>query len=670
MMKWPRIIQLSLLITFSLLLLMSLFRLTMYLYFPAPEGKHEHILNAFILGLRYDLRDVCIAVLPFFLLGSIKKFSPFNSHTARIAWKLYFILLTIVAGLFYVFDFSYYAYLQQRLNAQLLNFVEDAKISAGMVWQTYPVLLIIIGLILFSWLVKLLYDLLFRLVKPAAVVASKKLRITFSVIVFLLLALGIFGRAGQYPLRWSDAFGLGDDYLASLSLNPFQSFFSSLQFRKAGFDEKKTKEYFPDMARLYQLPSADTSKLDFSRTVQDQVSLLQFDPRRPPNVIIVICESFSAYKSSMWGNPLNTTPFFAQLCNEGYFFDRCFTPHWGTARGVWAIITGIPDVQMGNNASRNPMAVDQRTIINDFKGYDKFYFLGGSTSWANIRGLLQNNIEGLKIYEEGNFKAQKVDVWGVSDKNLMLESSKILGEQNKPFFAIIQTADNHRPYTIPKEDLTEFRKIQLPEDSLHKYGFISNDEFNAFRYTDFSFSKFMEAAKKEKYFSNTLFVFVGDHGTAGNASSMFPKAWTDLGLMYEHVPLLFYAPAMLKPKRTSTLASQIDILPSVVSLCKLPYNNYTLGRNLFALDTMKNNTDMAFIMDHDRNQFGLVWNDMFYKSEVSGKHSELVSILNNIPLPDNATTDSARNYMQRMTNAFYESSRYLLYHNKKVKGQH
>ena len=130
-------------------------------------------------------------------------------------------------------------------------------------------------------------------------------------------------------------------------------------------------------------------------------------PVRKPNVVVVICESFSAYMSSMYGNPLNTTPYFNSLCQQGVFFNRCFTPAFGTARGVWAVITGIPDVEQAKTASRNPLAVDQHTIINDFNGYEKFYFLGGSITWANIRGLLNNNIAGLQIFEEEQFRSKK-----------------------------------------------------------------------------------------------------------------------------------------------------------------------------------------------------------------------------------------------------------------------
>ncbi len=64
--------------------------------------------------------------------------------------------------------------------------------------------------------------------------------------------------------------------------------------------------------------------------------------------------------------------------------------------------------------------------------------------------------------------------------------------------------------------------MQAPADSLRKYGFESDEEMNAFRYTDFGYKKFMEAAQKEKYFSNTVFVFIGDHGIPGNADALFP----------------------------------------------------------------------------------------------------------------------------------------------------
>jgi glucan phosphoethanolaminetransferase (alkaline phosphatase superfamily) len=101
-------------------------------------------------------------------------------------------------------------------------------------------------------------------------------------------------------------------------------------------------------------------------------------------LFLVICESFSMYKSSMSGNPLNTTPYFKELCDNGIFFEKCFSATFGTARGVFAILTGIPDVQLSKFSSRNPEALDQRVIINNFEDYEKFYFIGGSSEFNNF----------------------------------------------------------------------------------------------------------------------------------------------------------------------------------------------------------------------------------------------------------------------------------------------
>jgi glucan phosphoethanolaminetransferase (alkaline phosphatase superfamily) len=128
-------------------------------------------------------------------------------------------------------------------------------------------------------------------------------------------------------LRWGDAYNSGSDYRANLALNPFQSFFSSLKFRNTGFDEKQAKTYYPVMASYLGLPHAD-SVLNFQRPLKGKDSLAA----RHPNIVLVICESFSAYKSSMWGNPLNTTPYFNELRKKGVFFNNCFSPAYGLKR--------------------------------------------------------------------------------------------------------------------------------------------------------------------------------------------------------------------------------------------------------------------------------------------------------------------------------------------------
>src|ERR1044071_9375268 len=115
-----------------------------------------------------------------------------------------------------------------------------------------------------------------------------------------------------------------------------------------------------------------------------------------------MCESFSMYKSSMSNNPLNTTPYFNSLTEKGIFFDKCFSPGFSTARGLFAIITGTPDAQLFSISTRNSLAYKQHTIIDNFEGYSKHYFLGGDPAFNNFDGLLKN-IDGLQMHTEGSF---------------------------------------------------------------------------------------------------------------------------------------------------------------------------------------------------------------------------------------------------------------------------
>ncbi|MEP6748502.1 MAG: LTA synthase family protein [Bacteroidota bacterium] len=660
----PRLIRWIVAVALFFFILMFLLRVTTYFYFAPPALHITGAIKSFWLGFRFDAREIGIVCLLILIFGSVPALHPFAAKAGKritLAMLVIFLAWLIV---FYVFDFLHFRYLLQRLNASALSFLEDAKISGSMVWQTYPVIKILLTMvfvfIVLFWILRILYTktnkTLYR--------GSKLKRILLGIVVFLICALGIFGRVGQFPLRWSDAFDLGSDFQANLALNPFQSFFSSLSFRAPAVNVVAVKKDYAIIASYLNVAKPDSATLSYERTmaakISDSVSV-------KPNIVMVICESFSAYKSSMWGNPLNTTPYFNELCKQGLFFDNCFTPSFGTARGVWASITGIPDVVEGGNktASRNPAMVDQHTIINDFDGYSKLYFLGGSTSWANIRGLLSNNIKGLRMYEQEDYASPKIDVWGISDRNLFKEAAGILNKQLKPFFAVIQTADNHRPYTIPEEDLKEFKKITLPADSLKKYGFEGNDEMNAFRFTDFCYKSFIESAKKEPWFDNTIFMFVGDHGINGNAGNMFPVAWSDDGLTRNHVPLLFYSPKKITPQRLHCLASQVDVLPTLAGLAKINYTNTSFGRDLmkqYATDSGKSN--IAFIFDANNQDVGVINGTWYYTRNQKGSQEKL--LWTDFDKKENTINrDSVIAVNRKYTEAFYETARYMLRHNNK-----
>ena len=661
----PKTIRWTFYSGFVFLIIMSLLRFVFVNYFSAPASADNNLTSSYILGFRYDLRYVTIVMMITLLFSYIKPLNPFDKKLGKkiaiITWMLFSSLLLF----FYTADFIHYAYVHQRLNASILSYIDNPLISMQMMWQSYSIITIIIIFLVVEWVLYKFISFTYQLSDKYKRTGSQFKNIITQTIFFIILLYAAIGniiyKGGQYPLRWSNAYSLGSDYKANVALNPMQSFFSTLNFRSSKIDTDLIKKNYSVIADYLTIPSneQDAQNLQFARIHNPVNNNLEASTIK--NVVLVICESFSAYKSSMMGNPLNTTPYFNDMKKQGVYFNRAFSPAYGTARGVWAVLTGTPDVLEGKTSSRNPLAVDQHSIIADFKNYEKYYFLGGSASWANIRGVLTNNISDLKIFEQGSYQSSEIDVWGISDKNLFLEANKTLSKNTKPFFAIIQTADNHRPYTIPAEDLKVFVKKTVPKDSLLKFGFENNEEYNAFRYTDFCIEQFIEAAKKEKYFNETLFVFIGDHGIKGDAGTMLPKSFTEQGLTNMHVPLLFYAPSILQPKEYSIPVSQLDVLPSIASLCNIPYTNTTMGKNVFITVQQKDNA--IFLYDDFNQQIGVLNNEFYYGYQLKNPSKPIFeSALNN----EVVKNDSVQKQMDVLTKTIYETAKYMLIHNQKL----
>ena len=661
----PKTIRWTLFLGFTFLIIMSLLRFIFVHRFAAPVSSDNDLNASYILGIRYDLRYVAIIMMLILLISYFKALDPFTKKLGKKIAIIFWMLFSTLLLFFYTTDFIHYAYVHQRLNASILSYIDNPLISMQMMWQSYPIISIIVVFLILEWVLYKFISFTYQLSDKYERTGSKIKNIITQAVFFIILLYSAIGNiiyeGGQYPLRWSDAYSLGSDYKANVALNPMQSFFSTLNFRSSKIDTDLIKKNYTVIADYLAMPSneQDAQNLQFTRVVSPVVNNLEASKIK--NVVLVICESFSAYKSSMMGNPLNTTPYFNAMKKQGVYFNRAFSPAYGTARGVWAVLTGTPDILEGKTSSRNPLAVDQHTIISDFKNYEKYYFLGGSASWANIRGVLTNNISDLKIVEQGSYQSSEINVWGISDKDLFLEANKTLSKNTKPFFAIIQTADNHRPYTIPAEDLKVFVKKTVPKDSLLKFGFENNDEYNAFRYTDFCIEQFIEAAKKEKYFNETLFVFVGDHGIKGDAGSMLPTSFTEQGLTNMHVPLLFYAPSILQPKEYSIPVSQVDVMPSIASICNIPYTNTTMGKNVF--NTVQQNNNAIFLYDDFNQQIGVLNNEYYYGYQLKNPSKPIFeSVVNN----NIVKNDSVQKQMDILTKTMYETSKYMLIHNQKL----
>ncbi len=175
------------------------------------------------------------------------------------------------------------------------------------------------------------------------------------------------------------------------------------------------------------------------------------------------------------------------------------------------------------------------------------------------------------------------------------------------------------------------------------------------------FHRVIQISQKESYFHNTIFVFVGDHGVAGNAEALYPAVWTDQRLTDEHVPLLFYAPDLLQPQKRNEVVSQIDVLPTIAGMLHQSYVNTTLGRDL--LDPAKKN-NYAFITN-TAGGIGIVTDDFYFTRNINFPDEELKPMHNDLSKYNKQQQDSAKRKLSVFTNAFFETAKYLLMNNKK-----
>lgn len=653
--KMPKTIQWVVKLFFLFLLVFTLFRVSTFIAFKPADIGLTDVIKSFILGVRFDIRWISIVLIPMVAFSFVPQLSPYSSDKTRSFWVSYLAIATFILMFFFGADYGHFAYVSTRLNASALNFYEDAKISFEMLWQSYPLIWMLMALVVVGIIFYWLYKRTHQKVEEKNNQAEINYRNRWYIVVLLFLLWGVYGNIGTKPLQWNDAFIFKDNFKSYLALNPLENFFTTLRFRKPTANNELAKKHYETIASFLQLDSLTKVNESYERLVYPNSHALE----SKPNIVLVICESFSMYKSSMSGNPLNATPYFNSISKQGIFFDRCFTPHFATARGVFATLTGIPDVQLSKFSSRNEESLNQHTIINNFEDYEKYYFIGGSSEFNNYRGLL-NNIKNVRLYEEGKYTSPKVNVWGISDKDLFAESNTVLKNEVKPFFAIIQTADNHRPYTIPEKD-SDFKKKIFLKDTLEKYGFESNEEYNAFAYMDYAIEHFLETAKKEKYFQNTIFVFVGDHGVEGNATAIYPNVWTKNRLSDEHVPLLFYSPALLSAAYHNEVVSQIDVLPTLAGLVHQPYVNTTLGRDVLYANKKTNG---AFVIHHDEGKIGWVTDSFYFVKNIRFEQEELLPLKSNELNISKEEENNLKKKYSTFTTAFYETAKWMLLNNK------
>ena len=290
-----------------------------------------------------------------------------------------------------------------------------------------------------------------------------------------------------------------------------------------------------------------------------------FEEEHKKNVVLISVESLSAEFMAAYGNTEGITPFLDSLAQKSIFLTNLYATGNRTVRGLEALTLCVPPTP-GESIVKRKDNKDKFTTGSVFKskGYSVKYLYGGYSYFDNMKDFFAGN--GYDIIDRDNFTPEEItfaNIWGVSDEDMARKAIKEMNAQaktGKPFFNHWMTVSNHRPFTYPEG------RIDIPGTAKSRQGGV--------KYTDYALKLFFELAKKESWFKDTVFVIVADH-CASSAGR------TELPLDRYRIPCLIYAD-FLEAKRVDTLASQIDVMPTVMGLLNFSYESKFLGQDIFS----------------------------------------------------------------------------------------
>jgi len=645
--------------------LFAMFRLTFILLFITNKtGNYNDLFYALWIGLRFDMRLACFILIPIVIAFLIPIYNPLNQSFFRLLVKIYLKMSILIIILLYGFDLGNYSYLDQRIDISSLKLLENPLIAFGMAWESYPMVIILFILVIVVYFVWRNIDKTFTILtnRPKVFNFSQSI-IGFTISGFIFI-FAIWGTFRQYRLLWSDAHFSNDPFIVASAINPILYLNETRSFALEEFNEEKTRLNYDLMVKELNINIPNSKNLSFTRSISKR------HIKDQPNIVVIFLESVGYNRMSRSGNPLNPTPNLDELSKNSIFFDRFYIPMVGTARSVFGLITGIHDVASVETASSNPRIVDQYSSINALDNYEKYYIMGGSASWRNVRSLLKNNIPDINIIEQDQIDYPRLDVWGISDNNLFKVAQETFENNNSsnPFFAIIQTATNHRPYSLP-DDVDGFNIINVDKSILSGAGFDSQKQYNAMRMLDHTVGEFITFAKSSSYFDNTVFLFFGDHGTSDPRALHMPKSDFDLKLRSYQVPFFIYSPKIIKGGSIRSDVSQlVDILPTINGLAGNDYENRTMGRDLLN-DNIPIDPLALIINKKMANQhIAVIGRNHYLSMSNDGTQIQLHELWSDEPLVDvkDIYPEITNRYSARLE-GIYETAKYMLYHNQKIK---
>lgn len=198
-------------------------------------------------------------------------------------------------------------------------------------------------------------------------------------------------------------------------------------------------------------------------------------------------------------------------------------------------------------------------------GYSTLFHYGGELGFGNMNSFLLeagfNSVTGKDRFKDEQMGSK----WGAHDEFLFEKQLEDINRAQSPFFSMGLTLSSHEPFDVPGRDETK------PAEEQERF-------LEAVRYTDRCLKQFMKSASSQKWYDQTLFIFVADHGhhTPANRDYHDPACY--------RIPLLFYGnviKAEARGRELSRTGSQHDLAPTLLNQLGIHAGKFVFSKDLF-----------------------------------------------------------------------------------------
>jgi phosphoglycerol transferase MdoB-like AlkP superfamily enzyme len=514
-----------------LLLLFSLCRLLFYMFYAHQFDSctTPQILYAFVLGLRFDLSILLGANVVFLLPLAIGRFFALPKSIYILNKVLWVIANTILIALNLI-DLEYFAFTGKRTGIEVLGIADDIGGQINQLIFNYWHIALLIG-VLFLWLLLRTLRLQYKPIK------SNRPKIYFAIGYAIFIGFSILGIRGGLqlkPLRPNAAFSIEPSKLGNVVLNtPFNIFMT------VGIDPIEPVYFFKT--------DAEVATVLNEWNLQTPTSLPTHKLKQ--NVVIIILESFASEYMGINNSYQGFTPFLDSLAKTNLFFPNHFANGRVSMEAVPSILASLPGLMQEpyiTSLYQTNQLHGLGSVLSE-NGYHTSFFHAAKNGSMGFDAFTHNadymHYYGLDEYEGA---AEDFDGnWGIYDEPYLQYFKSHLNTFPQPFASCVFTISSHQPYSLPEQYKKKFMRGEL-------------DIHQTIGYVDYALKKFFEAAKKEAWYANTLFIITADH-THMHSRKEYSNVRGDY-----NVPLIFFHPSEKLKADTSLVASQIDIMPSLL----------------------------------------------------------------------------------------------------------